>query len=92
VLASAGSGYPLRGPTQVAAVGATLVERLFEAGERAPAVYFVMTKHPPGYDAGQGDWEFLVVARDGAVEERGKIALCSRCHAEAPRDHLFGGR
>ena len=91
VLASPASGYPLRGPTPVAAVGATLVERLFEPPGTEPTLYFVMTKHAPGYDAERGDWEYAVVARDGAVEERGKLDLCARCHAEAPHDHLFGG-
>lgn len=92
VLAGAASGYPGRGPASAAGVGATLVERLFEAGGKAPVTYFVMVKREPGYDPAGGDWEYLVVAPDGHVEERGKLSLCARCHAEAPHDHLFGGR
>jgi hypothetical protein len=91
VLASAASGYPLRGPASTAAVGATLVERLSAPGGTDPIVYFVMVKHPPGYDPSGDDWEYLVVAPDAHVEERGKVPLCARCHAEAPHDHLFGG-
>jgi hypothetical protein len=90
VLASPTSGYPLRGPTGTAPAGALLVERLFEAGRKDPSTYFVMIKHPPGYDPPGADWEYLVVAPDQHVEERGKLALCGRCHAEAPHDHLFG--
>lgn len=91
VLATATSGYPSRGPASTAAVGTTLVERLFEHAGTDPAVYFVMVKHAPGYDPSGDDWEYLVVTPDGHVEQRGKIALCARCHAEAPHDHLFGG-
>jgi hypothetical protein len=91
ILAAPGSGYPLRGPTSQAAVGTTLIERMFPAGGAHPLTHFVMTKRAPGYDPPGGDWEFLVVAPDGRVEERGPLALCARCHAEAPHDHLFGG-
>jgi hypothetical protein len=91
VLASAGSGYPLHGPAGAAAAGATLVERLFPVGGSLPTTYFAMIKQAPGYDPPGGDWEYLVVAPDGFVEERGKLSLCARCHAEAPHDHLFGG-
>jgi hypothetical protein len=90
VLASPASGYPPRGPTGAAAAGATVVERLLDPAGAATA-YFVMVKHPPGFDPAGGDWEYLVVAPDGRVEDRGKLALCARCHAEAPHDHLFGG-
>ena len=26
----------------------------------------------------------------GHVEQRGRLSLCARCHADAPHDHLFG--
>jgi hypothetical protein len=90
VLASAASDYPPRGPASTAAVGATLVERLSTPGGMAATVYFVMVKHAPGYDPSGADWEYLVVTPSARIEERGKIALCARCHAEAPHDHLFG--
>lgn len=91
VLASPGAGYPLRGPVSVAGVGTTLVERLFQPGGAQTVTHFVMIKRAAGYDPPGGDWEFLVVAPDGRIEERGPLALCSRCHAEAPHDHVFGG-
>jgi hypothetical protein len=91
VLASPGSGYPMRGPASVVPAGATLVERLFPQGAPGASLYFAMVKRAPGYDPAGGDWEYLVAAAGGQVEERGKLALCARCHAEAPHDHLFGG-
>lgn len=91
VLASPSSGYPLRGPGSAAPAGATLVERLYGAERPDPVAYFVMVKHAPGYDPAGSDWEYLVVTPDAQVEDRGKLPLCARCHAEAPHDRLFGG-
>jgi hypothetical protein len=83
----AGAGYP-RGAQPP---GALVAERLFDTGKAASALYFVMVKRPTGFDPAGDDWEYLVVTEDGRVEERGKMPLCARCHAEAPHDHLFGG-
>jgi hypothetical protein len=91
VLADEASGYPLRGPTTTAPLGTTLVERLLAPGSSVPVTYLVMLKQNPGFDAPGGDWEYLVVHPDGIIEDRGKLPLCVRCHAEAPQDHLFGG-
>jgi len=92
VLAGPAAGtYPVLGPTSALAPGATVVERLFEPRGPEPAAYFVMVKRAPGYDPAGGDWEYLVLDASGRVEERGKLPLCARCHAEAPHDHLFGG-
>jgi hypothetical protein len=35
-------------------------------------------------------WEYIVSRADGALEARGSIPLCVRCHAEARADSLFG--
>ena len=83
-------GYPALGPRVTLAPGATLMERHLGRGSEKIAVYFAMVKRPSGYDPDGGDWEYLVVAADGQVEERGRLPLCARCHAEAPHDHLFG--
>jgi hypothetical protein len=91
VLAGKKSGYPLRGPASIAVPGTTLVERLFAPGGSAPVTYLVMVKHDPGFDPSGGDWEYLVIDPEGGIRDRGKLALCMRCHAEAPHDHLFGG-
>jgi hypothetical protein len=49
-----------------------------------------MVKRPAGYDPTGGDWEYLVLDATGRIEQRGRLALCARCHADAPHDHLFG--
>jgi hypothetical protein len=59
-------------------------------GSAALSGYFVMTKRHAGFDPEGDDWEYLVLDPSAAVVERGKLPLCARCHAEAPRDHLFG--
>lgn len=71
--------------------GSMLVERLFPAGRNEVAAYFVMVKRGAGFDRDGNDWEYLVVMPQGAVEARGVLPLCQRCHAEAPRDFVFGG-
>lgn len=46
-----------------------------------PELLTVMIKREAGYDAGKGDWEYMVT--DGAgkvVDERGKIEACQSCH------------
>lgn len=88
ILAGSAGAYPKPG---AAAPGATLVERLFPPGSTSPSAFFVMVKRPPGFDPAGGDWEYLVVTPSGQVEQRGVLPLCARCHAEAPRDRLFGG-
>jgi hypothetical protein len=92
LVSEAAKAYPALGPRRELAPGATLVERHLERGSEKITVYFAMVKRPAGYDPDGGDWEYLVVAADGQVEERGRLALCARCHAEAPHDRLFGGR
>lgn len=57
-----------------------------------PQQIFAMEKRAPGFDPGGGDWEYLVITPEGAVESRGVLQFCARCHAEAPYDHLFGPR
>ncbi len=84
------AAYPALGPLRRIEPGATLVQRLSPRGEPAPTAYFVMVKRPAGYDPGGGDWEYLVVDPVGRIEQRGRLPLCARCHADAPHDHLFG--
>jgi hypothetical protein len=82
--------YPALGPARKLPPGSVLVEPHYRPGSAEPVVLFVMAKRPPGFDADGGDWEYLVVDPGGVVSERGRLALCSRCHAEAPHDHVFG--
>lgn len=82
--------YPALGPRLTLAPGATLVERHVVRGSETTAVYFAMVKRPEGYDPDGDDWEYLVATPEGLVEDRGRLPLCGRCHADAPHDHLFG--
>ena len=91
ILVDAGAAaYPALGPLRRIEPGATLVQRLSPRGSPALAAYFAMVKRPAGYDPGGGDWEYLVVDAAGQIEQRGRLPLCARCHADAPHDHLFG--
>jgi hypothetical protein len=49
-----------------------------------------MAKRDAGFYAEGGDWEFVVLDAAGRLEDRGKLALCARCHAEATADWVFG--
>jgi hypothetical protein len=91
ILADEGAAaYPALGPLRPIPAGATLVERLYPRGAPDAVAYFAMTKRAPGYDPAGGDWEYLVVDAAGHLEQRGRLPLCGRCHADAPHDHLFG--
>lgn len=70
-------------------VGTLLVQRHQQRQVEAELGSFVMEKRAAGYFPAGGDWEYLVVARDGRIEARGKLATCARCHAEAPVDFVF---
>jgi hypothetical protein len=86
----AAGAYPRLGPGRQVGVGATLVEKHLLRGTETASIYFVMVKRSPGFDPARGDWEYLVVAPTGEVEQRGRLPLCARCHTDAPHDHLFG--
>lgn len=81
----AAAAYPALGPQRPLGAGAVLVEALYTAGSSDVALYLAMAKQAQG-----GEWEYLVVRADGLVEQRGRLALCERCHVEAPEDHVFG--
>jgi hypothetical protein len=49
-----------------------------------------MTKRDAGFYPEGGDWEYLVLDAEGHLEDRGKLALCARCHAEGNGDWAFG--
>jgi hypothetical protein len=87
----AASGYPDRDLGRGLPPGAIVAELHYPSGHAEPDSIFAMTKRPPGYDPGGGDWEYLILTPAGRVAERGRLPLCKRCHAEAPYDHLFGG-
>jgi hypothetical protein len=61
-----------------------------------PTFLALMVKHPPGYDAEYGDWEFIQSSPQGKVMVRGPMsapgvaAACGNCHSNvADRDFVF---
>ena len=87
----AAAGYPALGPDRALPLGAALLAPHFAPGRSEPVVLLAMVKRPSGYDVTAGDWEYLVLTPAGEATHRGRLPLCKRCHAEAPRDHVFGG-
>jgi hypothetical protein len=71
-------------------VGAVLVKKHSEKDSRAPGPIFAMAKRAPGFFPPGGDWEYVVTDPEGWIEDRGPLAACARCHAEATGDWVFG--
>jgi hypothetical protein len=67
--------------------GSMLVE--LHRGPSSNGPIFAMVKRDPGFYPEGGDWEFVVTDADGWIEDRGALALCARCHAEAATDSVF---
>jgi hypothetical protein len=70
--------------------GAALAKKHTELSTGAPGPLFVMVKRDAGFFPQGGDWEYVVTDPDGWIEDRGPIASCARCHAEATADWVFG--
>ena len=68
-------------------IGSLLVEAHRDASAAGPI--FAMVKRDPGYFPDGGDWEYVVTDAEGWIEDRGALALCARCHAEAKADWVF---
>lgn len=71
------------------AEGVTVSASLVHPGTDQLAVRYVMRRESVGYFPAGGDWQYAVFGPDGKLQKQGKLALCARCHAEAPRDFLF---
>ena len=65
-------------------VGSVIVkEKLTKADSVTPELLTVMVKRQAGYDAANGDWEFMVL--DGKAEKvqaSGKLTNCQACHLQ----------
>ena len=85
---TARSTYMNLGASSRFAVGSLLVKR--HAAASGPGPIFAMAKRDPGFFPEGGDWEYVVIDATGRLEERGKLAVCARCHAEANADSIFG--
>jgi len=68
-------------------VGSLLVEVHRDPSAGGPI--FAMVKRDPGFFPEGGDWEYVVTDSEGWIEDRGAMALCARCHAEAKADWVF---
>jgi hypothetical protein len=71
-------------------VGSLLVKKHASTSSSAPGPTFAMLKRDPGFYSAGGDWEYVVLDAAGHLEDRGKLALCARCHAEGNADWTFG--
>lgn len=79
-------GDPRRGSPEP---GVLVAADLVHPGSSDVALRYVMRREAPGFFPEGGDWRYAVLGSDGSVQKQGKLTLCARCHAEAPRDHLF---
>ena len=71
-------------------VGSVLVKKHRDRLSSAPGPVFIMIKRDPGTFAAGGDSEYVVTDPDGSIADRGALAACARCHAEANSDWTFG--
>ncbi len=92
VLANAGAStlYVDLGRSTRFPVGAVLVEQHTDKQTAAPGPLFAMVKREAGFFPDGADWEFVVTDAEGWIEDRGPLAVCARCHAEANADWVFG--
>lgn len=61
-------------------------EKLTTRNSTQPELLTVMIKRESGYDAENGDWEYMVL--DGSaksVQARGKLPACQSCHTMVKR-------
>ncbi|HMI83593.1 MAG TPA: hypothetical protein VK550_05830 [Polyangiaceae bacterium] len=82
--------YTLLAPSSRFDVGSVLVKKHTSTRTSAPGPSFAMSKREAGFYPEGGDWEYVVLDAEGHLEDRGKLALCARCHAEANADWVFG--
>src|SRR6185436_6502301 len=87
---SVAAAYPSLGPSRPVEPGSVLVEAYRDPGAEEVRAYLAMVKRKPGFDPPGLDWEYLVLDRTLAVERRGPLPACARCHAEAAHERLFG--
>ena len=81
--------YTNLAPSSRFGVGAVLVKK-HASTSSAKGPTFAMAKRDAGFFPQGGDWEYIVLDAEGRLEDRGKLTLCARCHAEANADWVFG--
>jgi len=81
--------YTNLAPSSRFGVGAVLVKKhASTSSTKGPT--FAMLKRDAGFFPQGGDWEYIVLDAEGRLEDRGKLQLCARCHADANADSVFG--
>lgn len=56
-------------------------EKLTTKDSKSPELLTAMIKREPGYNPGNGDWEYMALDGDGSqVRARGKLEKCQGCH------------
>ena len=59
-------------------------EKLPSKDSTSPELLTVMIKREPGYNPGNGDWEYMALDGDGKeVRARGRLEKCQACHQRA---------
>ncbi len=69
------------------AAGTEIVMTSLDRKTRGQGPTYFMQKAPLPPDAAGGSWRFGIVEDPAAPAE--DLALCARCHEEAPNDHVF---
>jgi hypothetical protein len=82
--------YTNLAPSTRFAVGSVLVKKHAATSASARGPTFAMAKREAGFFPEGSDWEYVVLDAEGRLEDRGKLALCARCHAEGNADGVFG--
>jgi hypothetical protein len=78
--------------TKVMPVGSVIVKEKWRNKQDArPDAYAAMIKREPGYDAENGDWEYVYASSNAEEKvQRGRIEKCVTCHRTAAnKDYLF---
>ena len=65
--------------------GSVIVKEKLQSREStSPELLTVMIKREPGYNPGNGDWEYMALDGDGKeVRARGRLEKCQACHQMA---------
>lgn len=73
-------------------VGSIIIkEKLTDASEKNVELLTVMVKHQAGFDANNGDWDYLVLNSQGQpISTKTKLESCQNCHRDKKaQDYIF---
>ncbi len=61
-------------------------------GKGALTAVTLMVKRSGGYDAENGDWEYIMLTPKMKVQAQGRLSACISCHLAAENDFVFTDR